>query len=351
MSKSLVKIIVLTRNEYDLIEDFLTFYGFVFGVENIVLVDNGSDDPRVWEVYRKYHASGLTVIHEPARNMLAMASIVTAACTLYKDSCDFLLPLDTDEFMFLPAAPHISGSEFRDCILRHLRDLPKDVSVLKYGKFFGSIPDASSHDYVGYKHQRPARSIMTFYDQAWDKVIVRAPVFRSVSQGNHAAVVDSGRTDVSAVLGLLHFHETGMARQRERCIMSILGYRMFDPHGMNLDEQLRACDIVADKHMCGGHRVKQYRTLLRREMICREFKRLLLRLPSLNEMLRLTDHENAWRGPSALPTCILATSTLFYKATKPEEASAENLIHVEVPSAVTPIVVEQVSRVLTDLIG
>ena len=36
----LCKIITLSKNEYDLIEDFLLYYDSIVGIENIIIIDN-----------------------------------------------------------------------------------------------------------------------------------------------------------------------------------------------------------------------------------------------------------------------------------------------------------------------
>lgn len=287
-AKTLAKVVVLTRDEYDLIEDFLIHHGALFGFENIVVVDNGSKDARVLEVYERYRAKGVTV-ESDVRAMTSMAQMVTDALQRHRGSCRFLIPLDTDEFMVHGTLESLSKSEGQQASSNHedikkriseeLEAIPDDVSVLRYGRFLGSIPDPESDDYVAFKHQRPARSVTTFYDQGWDKLIVRGDAFVAISQGNHHARTAYGRTLTLENFGLLHFHETGAARKRERCLMSMRGYRQIhflEAQG-TLEGQLRACNELIKQKLFGGHRIEQYVVFLRRAVLCHELSALASR--------------------------------------------------------------------------
>lgn len=288
------KVITLSRNEHDLIEDFVEYYAFLFGPSNVVIVDNGSDDPRVLAAYDKYRAQGVVVESETSRDMRDMAQIVTDAMRRHSRSCEFLLPLDTDEFLFLPGSPSTTDPEtVRSMVHAELARVPPDVSVLRYAQFLGSVADPRAVDYVDRRHRRPARHVTTFRDQGWDKLIVRAPAFRSISQGNHHAEVSWGSTARSSLLGLLHFHETGAARKLERCVMSMRGYRQLhqaDDGGGGADtqdRQLATCDAIIARRGFGGHRVEQYRIFVLRRIACREFREAMGRYPTIEELARI----------------------------------------------------------------
>jgi hypothetical protein len=52
----------MTKNEFELLEDWIKYHGFIFGLDNIHILD-GSDDPRIFELYKKYVPLGLNVHH------------------------------------------------------------------------------------------------------------------------------------------------------------------------------------------------------------------------------------------------------------------------------------------------
>lgn len=263
-SKPLAKVFVLSKDEYDLMEDFLTFYSDLFGAENIVVIDNGSVHPVVLAAYDALRRNGGTVLQD-VRDMKSMCHILTDTMMQFRDTAEFLIPLDTDEFMFCLQGSKIDAQVVHD----YLSSLPQDVTLVRFGQFFGSVVDPASQDYVDYKHTRPARSITSFHNQGWDKVFFRGCAFSGVAQGNHSGTTTHGRRIVSDALGLLHFHETGSRRAYERCRMSITGYGQFDVD-MPVADQLDHC--LWWKQSMGGHRVVQYEKFLKRRVLVTSFQ-------------------------------------------------------------------------------
>jgi len=249
---AIIKVFVFTKNEYDMIEDFIKFYGGLFGYENVVVIDNRSTDERVLEVYKKYMPLGLTNLYTEGRNMQNHSAIMTEYMKSFKDHCDFVIPLDTDEFMFFTTGGELS----KERIHAYFDSIPEDVSIIRFKQFLGSCPDPDSPSYINYKHERPAQNITQFYDQNWDKIIIRAKKFISSSMGNHNAVVIDGKYIVSDQLGLLHFHETGIYRQYERARQGVKGYGFVDPDHQDIVEQIKRCH--AFKNSTGGHHCKYY---------------------------------------------------------------------------------------------
>ena len=93
MAKSLVKVFVLTKNEYDMISDFLTYYGRIFGYENLIVIDNGSNHQDVLNIYDSFKSKGVTII-EDRSNIAYHGEIMTKHMNTYKNTCEFMIPLD-----------------------------------------------------------------------------------------------------------------------------------------------------------------------------------------------------------------------------------------------------------------
>jgi hypothetical protein len=248
-----------------------------------------------------------------------------------------LIPLDTDEFMYFPNEDPLDLHDMSLKIREHLLSVPQDVSILRYSSFLGSIPDPTSQDYSDYRHQRPAKSITKFYNQGWDKLIVRGSTFLEISQGNHHARVSSGRTQTSDLIGLLHLHETGQGRKRERCRMSMLGYRQvqLDFFSMSPLDQLKICNDVIATNGFGGHRVQQYKEFIVKELICREFVDTLGRLPSLEELKKF--EKNPSNSTHILATCPISKMDL---------QSIGDLIYEESHDAKRVLKIHQLSKLL-----
>ena len=191
---ALAKVILITKDEHDLIADFLAFYGGLFGRENVVVVDNGSDtgasgasrasraSEAVQAAYREHRAAGGEV-RVDARPFVDAVRFMGEHMRSLVGTCEFILPLETDEFVFLMDRAGDAGyATAREDVEAALRALPDDVSVLRYGAFLGSSVDPAEAGYRDGAYGRPARQITRFHDQGWDKVIVRASRFESMAQ-------------------------------------------------------------------------------------------------------------------------------------------------------------------------
>jgi predicted O-methyltransferase YrrM len=276
-TKELAKVILLTRDEHDLIDDFIAYYSSLFGARNVVIVDNGSKDPRVLRAYDAHRdAGGLVIVdHRPFSNA---KSFMTEHMRALAPSCEFMVPLETDEFMFstkdMPDASFVLEAAH---VNEYLASLGDDVSVVRYGEFWGSVPVDDSIAGAG-----PARSIVTFFDQGWDKLIVRSSTFVRMSQWCHHADVTRGKT-VTSHLGLLHYHNTGFKRLVERALQVIETFGYVDTKAPLLD-QLARTSVLRDAPIACGHKLKYYDEFLRRQVALQEFRRVHGRLPTADEL-------------------------------------------------------------------
>ena len=240
---ALAKVILITKDEHDLIGDFLAFYGGLFGRENVVVVDNGSGSApgageAVQAAYREHRAAGGEV-RVDARPFVDAVRFMGEHMRSLVGTCEWILPLETDEFLFLMDRADDAGyATAREDVEAALRALPDDVSVLRYGAFLGSSVDPAEAGYRDGAYGRPARQITRFHDQGWDKVIVRASRFEGMAQWCHHAVVSGGVRAVSDRLGLLHFHDAGLRRLVERARPVVESYGYVDPRA-TLDDYVK----------------------------------------------------------------------------------------------------------------
>lgn len=218
---STIKVVLVTKDEYDMIEDFIRYYGHIFGFNNIVIVDNGSTNSEVLTVYQKYLHAGITIIQEN-RPFHKAAKFMTQHIRELITKCpdtEWIVCAETDEFLFWSEdADHIDAIINPQKIIDYFINVPKNVSVLKYDKFWASIvnPKKLGPNYINGKCQRPARNLVEFYEQNWDKIAFRANAFVSVHQWLHSVNVSYGSSIICKELGLLHYHNTGKRRLFEK---------------------------------------------------------------------------------------------------------------------------------------
>lgn len=286
MERPLVKAIVLSKNEYDLIEPFLMFYGSLFGYENIVVVDNGSTHEAVLQTYEKYTQKGVTVKVDK-RPFTQVAEIMTDYIRELRGTCEWICILETDEFIFwTPTQNEKDAIVPKNKIFEFLRMIPEHISILRYEAFYNCAVDPSDPGYEGYKYTCAPAQIHRFYDCNWDKIIVRADKFDRVTQWSHHSAVTDGIRVIIKELGLLHFHQTGAMRTFERSLQLIQGYNYF-PTNLPIPFQIPICNRLIKHNVFSYHRLEYYRAVLVREWIIESYQRLKGRNPTIQEMVEL----------------------------------------------------------------
>lgn len=293
--KALARVVLLTRDEYDLIADFLEYYGRVVGRGNVVVIDNGSVDPRVLAEYDRHVSLGGPAPIVERRPFSDAVSFMSEHLAALAPTCRWLLPMETDEFVYAaeeedeedrrPCPRVVFPEAVRDALRLELEGASSDVGVLRYFRVLRSLVDPSDPGYEHGAYTRPAVQMSRFGLQGWDKLIVRSDAFVRMSQWCHHAVLRVGfRESTSGVLGVLHFHDTGARRLVERAIPVAKAYGYLDMSHGSLEEKLdRAREISRARVTC-GHKVEILQRHLVRLAILRAFSTWVGRLPTRDEM-------------------------------------------------------------------
>jgi hypothetical protein len=290
--------ILLTKNETDLIEDFLEFYGRLLGGRNhVVVIDNGSDSGSsgpVQSAYAKHVARGGDVIVD-ARSFRDANLFMTEHLSSLAERYDWILPLETDEFMFdmTDRSETVNPADVGKALRETLAAQPPDVGLLRYGKFLGSLVDPADPGYDRGAYARPALQQTRFFDQGWDKLMIRSSAFVRMSMWCHHAELREGfRAATSDRLGLLHFHETGLRRRVDRAAQVVHAYNYIRPH-WTLDEKLQRARQLRDAPIACGHRLNELLEYLERKATLLAFRRYLGRLPyDVAELKRYSSQRN-----------------------------------------------------------
>lgn len=272
--KSLVKIFLITKDEYDIIEDFIVYYGSLFDYDNIVLIDNGSTHPHVLNIYEKYKDKINIIID--TRHFLLQGEILTFYMKIFRNTCEFMIPLDTDEFIYMRNEEKIT----KEKINNYLKSIPEDISIIIFKNVLCSIIDPEDFSYINHIYKYPIRFISKFYDQKWEKCFVRSKYFIETFKGNHYMEVTKLNILYDNELALLHYHETGMHRLYERSIKSVKAYEYVNINN-NLEEQIIECK--KNIPMLGGHHIRLYMIFLYKKYFIE--KKCNGKLPGKKELL------------------------------------------------------------------
>ena len=295
-----IKVFSVTKNEYDLIEDFILYHGYLVGYENIVLIDNESTDTSVLDIYEKYKKKGITVYTEGNYTGENQGILFTKYMNQYKNDCDFMIGLDTDEFLFNADAMNKGEDPTqREKLFEMFENIPSNFTSFSIGPFPTGIIDTDSPAYIDQKVMNPVRNINTFFSppppfeiiqkkpDLW-KYLSRSNAFVKTFNGNHNLIVSHGDHLVLPI-GYFHFTSTGSRRVYERAKMVVKGYNYLDVDNLFYKDQI---DILNTNNYCTGiHKVYAYKGFLLRRLFIENIILFYKRLPSLDELHNLV-HSN-----------------------------------------------------------
>lgn len=290
-----VKVFCVTKNEYDLIEDFIIYYGYLFGYNNLIIIDNNSTNDLVFKIYDKYINLGVTVVNEPNYEGNGQGEIFTKYMQLEKINCDFLIGLDTDEFLF--SCDNLKNEQDPFCketILQILNSYDINDTLFKISSYPCSVVDKTNSNYIDNKFKNPTMEMVYFSNDLpytenqqffWKDIpkhFVRSSAFINTSNGNHSIVISHGN-NIQSSLGLLHFNNTGKRRYYERAKGVIDGYAYFST-SLDIKEQIDILVSNKQHYGNGNHKVNSYHILLLRMFILELFIIYIKRLPSQKEL-------------------------------------------------------------------
>lgn len=254
-SLPLAKIVTVTKNEYDLIEDFIRYYGSIFGYENVIILDNESDNPIVLDVYRRYIPRGVTVRTVVGYSGTSQGDHFTNAMREYTTSAEFLIGVDTDCFFT------VNRRCDKHTIHTYLRSLPHDRDIFHINAFLMSVVEPTTENYADYKLIRPTDCTKFVARNGYagissvQHVFFRARSFVYTTNGNHGGGTTTNRGYFCPEVAYVHYHDTGKRRHLERCKAILLAYG-FLRNDMTEPEQL-AC-LRSNPNGSGIHRQRQY---------------------------------------------------------------------------------------------
>jgi hypothetical protein len=95
-----LRIILKTKNEPFLLENWLLYHSKLVGWENLIVLDNASDDPAVLGIYEKYKEKPFVLLsYSESANTVHDIKSMQLFYDVVRLTCKYLCFLDTDEFL------------------------------------------------------------------------------------------------------------------------------------------------------------------------------------------------------------------------------------------------------------
>jgi hypothetical protein len=134
---------MMQKNEDALLLNWLKYYGYLFGFENLVVLDNGSDSETSRDILQRFAAAGVRVIYRynGVIDFHRKGSIIAELIRQMEDEgddSDFYLPVDCDEFITVFEDANLSCS--RAAIHRMLDSLINSQAALSINSSFYNLP-------------------------------------------------------------------------------------------------------------------------------------------------------------------------------------------------------------------
>jgi hypothetical protein len=127
-----IKIVMMCKNESDLLMPWARYHGTLFGYENIIVIDNGSDESVSVSLLKEIEELGVAVLRQYFKKEdYCRKGDITAEIIKELEStspADFYFPLDCDEFIGARIDGNVSFS--RDSIFQALEPYLDDQRVL-----------------------------------------------------------------------------------------------------------------------------------------------------------------------------------------------------------------------------
>lgn len=202
--KAKVKVFLFQKDEEEVLSDWLQYYSYIFGSENLVVIDHESQSQDVCRLLELYRLCGTEVITFSG-SFEKKHAILTKEMLKHKNT--FLLPLDADEFIVTDSSARDASSVAslhidRARIHQAFHALPVDGRKYKFAYTYNTRPNATAcHDFVApsrvnttsdRSNRRTVTSQLALDKQPYfprSKTFYHSDGFLYTDQGNHYGAV------------------------------------------------------------------------------------------------------------------------------------------------------------------
>lgn len=205
--EKVLKIVLMHRNEFPLVQFWIRYHGKLFGFENLYIIDGSDDEDTITYLKHARDSLGVNIIFSTA-NLNGVETTINLMMTNLAGASDLLIKLDTDEFLGLcnSGSPGCTMDPARVNTYLNSDEFVLDGHKMKVGFVSGSVPNKTLCDAPGefsYRdlHWQPATSttFKSFFDSR---------TFKHVDLGSHGGQIWEPKLsgDIPTKLAIFHMH-------------------------------------------------------------------------------------------------------------------------------------------------
>jgi hypothetical protein len=255
-------VITLQCNEFDILGLWLEYHSRIFGVENIIVLDNFSTLPDVIDTLKAWETKGVRVLWEQGP-YVRKGDLILRAARQYGslNNSQVLIPMDIDEFIavFEPSADIAHPIVDRQLVFREINRFQESTyDAIGLRPYYEAMA-VHSNDTVHTVH----RFFRNVYTERHAKKMVRLNTIRLIDHGAHKVLfLDDGGYHVQSstmFLGYLHYHHRGPVRTLERALIDCRSL-MLIPSNSTLQNLESARDMIIagiENHKPGHHKLSE----------------------------------------------------------------------------------------------
>jgi hypothetical protein len=236
----MVKIFTIVKDENDIISEWITYHGYLFGYENLHIIDNMSTDGTYEKMVDFKNTKGINIYRKDdySKKGYYMTKLIEKYCL----ENEFAFPIDIDEFVVYFDKTNNSISTNKDKILNYLNSLPKNNKIFKMNFIFTNNHIDNNFGFQDAFNECLYGSYTDFKEIA--KTFVNSSLFKNetIDHGNHYCTNDYILTD----LCLVHYHFRNLEQFKKKVYNNVSGFKYpTDLNGLkSLDPRCNGCHHV-----------------------------------------------------------------------------------------------------------
>jgi len=226
MNKS-VKIVLMTKNERYLIKSWIKYHGDIFGYENLYIIDD-SNDVDILKYYQSLsHLPIKFYINNINSNLNTLTSKINEIMESIKNECDFMIKLDTDEFIGVYDIHTNDVFIDKEIVRNSFNNLIINGYRYKCGYTINIYPTCHQNNPLDYEYfSHPATTnFKTFFN---------SKTFLSIDLGSHDGSVIAPYQDVSkdnkTDIMIIHYQYQNFQSFMNNCKQAIISHGYIHPN-------------------------------------------------------------------------------------------------------------------------